>query len=312
MKFLKIAVLYGGVSKEREVSISSSKGIIAALKENGHDVIAIDFNPEELQTIIELKVDLVFIALHGKYGEDGRVQGLLDMLEIPYVGSGVLSSALAMDKYKAKQLFEKMGIPIAKGLRFNVNQYTNIRSICEKIHANFKPPFVIKPNREGSTLGLTIVKSESETEEAILKAAMSDDYIIVEQFIKGRELTVPVMGAMNEEEALPIIEIIPQAELYDYEAKYAVGGSEHIIPAPLTEALTELIKSYAVLAHQVLNCETYSRADFILAEDNTPYILEVNTLPGMTETSLFPDAAKEVGLSYALMMEKFIELTVNS
>lgn len=309
---MKIAVLYGGVSKEREVSISSSKGIIAALKENGHDVIAIDFNPEELQTIIELKVDLVFIALHGKYGEDGRVQGLLDMLEIPYVGSGVLSSALAMDKYKAKQLFEKMGIPIAKGLRFNVNQYTNIRSICEKIHANFKPPFVIKPNREGSTLGLTIVKSESETEEAILKAAMSDDYIIVEQFIKGRELTVPVMGAMNEEEALPIIEIIPQAELYDYEAKYAVGGSEHIIPAPLTEALTELIKSYAVLAHQVLNCETYSRADFILAEDNTPYILEVNTLPGMTETSLFPDAAKEVGLSYALMMEKFIELTVNS
>jgi len=308
---MKIAVLYGGVSKEREVSISSSKGIMRALKQNGHDVIGIDFNPKDLHEIIDLDVDLVFIGLHGKFGEDGSIQGLLDMLQIPYVGSGVMASAVAMDKFKAKQLFGTQGIPIAKGERFQILENTDIHSIVKQIHTNFQIPFVIKPNREGSTLGLTIVTDETQTEAAIHKAIKSDTFILVEEFIDGKELTVPVMGKMNEEIALPIIEIIPKNELYDYESKYKEGGSEHIIPARISEELTEKIKNYAVLAHQVLGCETYSRADFLLTDDLTPYILEVNTLPGMTPTSLFPDSARKNNLSYEEMIETFVQLTVS-
>ena len=310
MDTLKIAVLYGGVSKEREVSISSSKGIIDALKKNGHDVVAIDFHPERLHEIIELKVDLVFIALHGKFGEDGSVQGLLDMLNIPYVGSGVLASALAMDKYKAKQLFESVNIPTAKGKLYRIMDTTDVTEIVEDIVNNFSVPFVIKPNREGSTVGLTIVKKHDEINEAIERATESDEYILVEQFIKGKELTVPVLGKMNEETALPIIEIIPKNELYDYESKYSEGGSEHIIPARISDELTEQIQNYAVRAHQALGCETYSRADFLLTDDGKPYILEVNTLPGMTPTSLFPDSAKAVNMSYEEMVEKLVQLTV--
>lgn len=312
MDALKIAVLYGGVSKEREVSISSSKGIINALKKNGHDVIAIDFHPERLHEILTLKVDLVFIGLHGKYGEDGSVQGLLDMLNIPYVGSGVLASSLAMDKFKAKQLFAIENIPVAKGERYRITETTNVDEVQKQILAAFDYPFVIKPNREGSTVGLTIVSEENQIKEAIQRATKSDEYILVEQFIKGKELTVPVLGKMNEEEALPIIEIIPKNELYDYESKYSEGGSEHIIPARISESLTEKIKDYAVRAHRVLGCETYSRADFLLTDDGTPYILEVNTLPGMTPTSLFPDSAKTANMSYEEMIEKFVQLTIDA
>lgn len=307
---LKIAVLYGGVSKEREVSISSSEGIIQALKQNGHEVIGIDFNPKQLDEIIQLDVDLVYIGLHGKFGEDGSIQGLLDMLNIPYIGSGVLASSLAMDKYMAKQLFATKNIPVAKGNKYKVTNKTNLQKLVDVIHQEFSTPFVIKPNREGSTLGLTIVTDQSQTKEAIEQAIKSDEFILVEQFIKGKELTVPIMGKVNEEIALPIIEIIPKNELYDYESKYAEGGSQHIIPARIDEEITKKIKQYAIIAHQVLGCETYSRADFLLTDDGIPYILEVNTLPGMTPTSLFPDAAKHVKMTYEEMIEKFVQLTI--
>lgn len=307
---LKIAVLYGGVSKEREVSISSSKGIINALKQNGHEVIGIDFHPNRLHEIIELDVDLVFIGLHGKFGEDGSIQGLLDMLEIPYVGSGVMASALAMDKTKAKQLFKTVNIPVAKGNKYRITKQTNITEIVDDILQNFELPFVIKPNREGSTLGLTIVTDQLQTKEAIQLATKSDEFILVEQFIAGKELTVPVMGKLNEERALPIIEIIPKNELYDYESKYAAGGSEHIIPARISTEITEQIKQYAIAAHQVLGCEVYSRADFLLTDEGTAYILEVNTLPGMTPTSLFPDSAQKANITYEEMIEQFVQLTM--
>lgn len=306
---LKIAVLYGGVSGEREVSLSTGKGVMEALKRNGHDVIGIDFNPNKLEDIINLDVDLVFIGLHGKFGEDGSIQGLLDMLNIPYVGSGVTASSIAMDKAKAKQLFKMNGIPTAKGEVYHITGSEQTDEIVEDVNKKFEHPFVVKPNREGSTLGLTIVKEREQLKDAIDTASKSDEYILVEQFISGRELTVPVQGKIGEETALPIIEIIPKNDLYDYESKYTEGGSEHIIPAEIDEELTAQIQQYAVIAHQVLGCETYSRADFILSEGNTPYILEVNTLPGMTQTSLFPDAAKTVGLSYEEMIETFVNLT---
>lgn len=307
---MEIAVLYGGTSGEREVSINTGEGVIRALKANKHNVVAIDFDPKNLSEIINLDVDLVFIALHGKYGEDGKVQSILEMLEIPYLGSGVLASALAMDKSKAKQIFGLHGIPIAKSTAYNLKETEGLQKVEDSIHANFDVPFVIKPNSEGSTLGLTIINDKNQIKEALLNAKESDDFAIVEQFIEGTELTVPVKGKMGAETTLPIIEIIPKNDLYDYESKYTEGGSEHIIPARISEEMTAKVKEYAVKAHQVLGCETYSRADFILTKENIPYILEVNTLPGMTSTSLFPDAAKKVGLSYEEMIEEFVQLSI--
>lgn len=306
---MKIAVLYGGTSGEREVSLSSGKGIINALKENGHEVIGIDFQPSEIDKIIQLDVELVFIGLHGKFGEDGRIQGLLDMMEIPYVGSGVLASALAMDKEKAKQIFHTAQIPVAKSRAYKVTDQTDLNKLEKKIQTLFSLPFVIKPNREGSTLGLTIVEDYKQIQVAVNNALKSDDVILVEDFIQGMEMTVPVLGPIGKEDALPIIEIIPKNEFYDYESKYSIGGSEHIIPARIDEKTTKLIQDYAIKAHQALGCKTYSRVDFILDKNNTPIILEVNTLPGMTPTSLFPDAAQSIGLSYNKMIETFIHLS---
>lgn len=305
---MKIAVLYGGTSGEREVSLSSGKGIIQALKNNGHEVTGIDFHPERLEEIIELNVDLVFIGLHGKFGEDGRVQGLLEMLGLPYVGSGVLASALAMDKAKAKQIFDSNDIPVAKSKVYTITDKTNLQDVEKEVNQVFKVPFVIKPNSEGSTLGLTIVENPEQILDGLKRAATSDDTILIEDFIQGREITVAVLG----EKALPIIEIIPKNAYYDYESKYAAGGSEHIVPAPIDAETTKTIQELAVKAHSVLGCKTYSRVDFILTEENQPVILEVNTLPGMTPTSLFPDAAKVIGLDYDSMIETFVKRSVGN
>lgn len=305
---MKIAVLYGGTSGEREVSLSSGKGIIQALKNNGHEVTGIDFHPERLEEIIELNVDLVFIGLHGKFGEDGRVQGLLEMLGLPYVGSGVLASALAMDKAKAKQIFESNDIPVAKSKVYTVTDKTNLQDVEKEVNQVFKVPFVIKPNSEGSTLGLTIVENPEQILDGLKRAATSDNTILIEDFIQGREITVAVLG----EKALPIIEIIPKNAYYDYESKYAAGGSEHIVPAPIDAQTTKTIQELAVKAHSVLGCKTYSRVDFILTKENQPVILEVNTLPGMTPTSLFPDAAKVIGLDYDTMIETFVKRSVGN
>ncbi|HIS28485.1 MAG TPA: D-alanine--D-alanine ligase [Candidatus Avamphibacillus intestinigallinarum] len=306
---MKIAVLYGGVSGEREVSISSGRGIMEALERNGHEVIGIDFHPDELHKVTELEVDLVFIGLHGKFGEDGCVQGLLEMLNLPYVGSGVLASALAMDKSKAKESFERAGIPVAKSKSYQLLHQDDVTEIAQDIYENWQPPFVIKPNREGSTLGLSIIQDKEQIAEAVKLAFASDHTLLVEDFVSGKELTVPVVGEIGHERALPAIEIIPKNELYDYESKYAPGGSEHIVPARIDEGITKTIQDYAVLAHQVLGCKTYSRVDFLLTDQGTPIILEVNTLPGMTPTSLFPDAARHIGLSYDEMIEEFVQLS---
>lgn len=306
---MKLAVLYGGTSGEREVSLSSGRGIIEALKRNNHTVIEIDFDPKDLTQIIDLDVDLVFIGLHGKFGEDGRIQGLLDMLELPYVGSDVLASALAMDKDKAKQIFEKNNIPVAKSKAYRALNSVDVDGLATQINHEFNTPFVIKPNREGSTLGITIINDSSQVTQAIKNASDSDSIILVEDFIKGTELTVPVLGEIGKEEALPIIEIIPKNEFYDYESKYSEGGSEHVIPARISDELTKKIQNLAIEAHQLLGCKTYSRVDFILTDKNIPTILEVNTLPGMTPTSLFPDSAKAMGMSYDEMIEAFINLS---
>lgn len=303
---MKVAVLYGGTSAEREVSLSSGKGIINALQKKGHDVIGIDFNPSKINELLNLDVDVVFIGLHGRFGEDGRIQGLLDMLNIPYVGSGVLGSALAMNKVKAKRILEREGIRVAKDQTLNTATYN---SDSFKLEMGY--PVVVKPASEGSTIGLTIAHNEQELLAGIKEGFKHDEELLIEEFIDGMEVTVSVLGEVGREQALPVIEIVPKNKFYDYEAKYAPGGSAHIIPARVGNEITEYLQKNAVLAHQSLGCKTYSRTDFIVPADGSrPVALEVNTLPGMTPTSLFPDAAREIGLSYEDMIERLIELSL--
>ena len=306
---MKIAVLYGGTSAEREVSLSSGKGIIEALKKKNYDVIGIDFQGTKkcLEQIIALDVDMFFIGLHGRLGEDGRVQGLLDLLNKPYVGSNVLGSALAMDKAKSKKMFSLQGIRVAKEM------VVEKHSFQEKEFNNVIPfPVVVKPNHEGSTIGLTIAQNEEELVNGIKAAFSHDDVVLLEQFISGREVTVAVMGNKGGVKALPIVEIVPKNAYYDYESKYAPGGSEHICPAKLSEELTAALQEQAVLAHVALGCDVYSRVDFIIPHDGSaPVILEVNTLPGMTPTSLYPDAAREIGYTYEDMIDHLVKLSLN-
>ncbi|RBW70312.1 D-alanine--D-alanine ligase [Bacillus taeanensis] len=303
---MKVAVLYGGTSAEREVSLSSGKGIINALRSKGYDVTGIDFNPNDLGKVVNLEADLVFIGLHGRFGEDGRVQGILDVLGIPYVGSGVLGSALAMDKAKSKKMFCTAGIRVAKDKVLHKHSYNR-----ETVELNISYPIVVKPNSEGSTIGLTIAHSEEEAYQGIEEAFRFDEVVLVEEFISGKEVTVAVMGEKDNVNALPVVEIIPKNSYYDYESKYAAGGSEHIVPARLEEKITASLQTNAVLAHKALGCEVYSRVDFIVPHDGSePVILEVNTLPGMTPTSLFPDAAKAVGISYEEMIDQLVKLSL--
>lgn len=304
---MKIGVLYGGTSAEREVSLSSGKGIIEALKACGHEVTGVDFHPDKLEDVIALKaMDFVYIGLHGRFGEDGRIQGLLDMLGVPYVGSGVLGSALAMDKARAKTFFKKAGIRVAKEKVVEQFEYNK-----DEFTMEIPFPTVVKPNQEGSTIGLTIANNEKELHAGIQEALKFDKTALVEEFIAGREVTVAVMGNKGEEKALPVIEIVPKNAYYDYESKYAPGMSEHICPAELDEKTTNYLQKNAVLAHQSLDCNVYSRVDFIVPHDGSePVILEVNTLPGMTPTSLYPDAAREIGLTYQEMVEKLVELSL--
>lgn len=303
---MKIAVLYGGISAEREVSLSSGKGIINALEKKGHHVKGIDFHPKRLHELLDLDVDIVYIGLHGRYGEDGKIQALLDMLNIPYVGSGVQGSALAMDKARSKLFFSRVGTRVAKEQVLYKHLYDR-----ESFTNTISFPVVVKPNQEGSTIGLTIAENEDMLRDGIEEAFRLDDTVLLEEFISGKEVTVAVIGNKGEEQALPVVEIVPKNKYYDYEAKYATGMSEHIVPARLTDVQTAYVKKHAVLAHQSLGCEIYSRVDFIVPQDGSdPVILEVNTLPGMTPTSLYPDAAKEIGLSYEDMIEKLIELSL--
>ncbi|MFC0188432.1 D-alanine--D-alanine ligase [Fictibacillus aquaticus] len=303
---MKVAVLYGGVSAEREVSLSTGKQIIAALEQKGHEVTGIDFHPSRLNELLDLEADIVFLGLHGRFGEDGRLQGVLDMLELPYVGSNALASGIAMDKAKSKMFFKEQNIRIAREVVLERKLYKE-----QQAEISFGFPAVVKPNREGSTIGLTIAHSQSELLKGISEAFKHDDTVMVEEFIAGTEVTVAVMGEKGNVQALPVVEIVPKNKYYDYESKYAEGGSIHYVPARVSEEVTELLQNQAVLAHEALGCEVYSRVDFIVPHDGSaPVILEVNTLPGMTPTSLFPDAAREIGLDYPEMIEKLINLSL--
>ena len=290
----RVAVLMGGRSAEREVSLNTGQQVAEALTSIGMRPETIDAGePDFVRRIEESDADVCFIALHGRFGEDGTVQGMLELLGMPYVGSGVLASALAMDKVMSKLVFERDGIPTPPWLRVVAGQDWS----AEEITRVLGPKTVVKPANEGSSVGMTIVHTPAELPAGIELALSYDDSVVVERFVAGVEVTVGVLGN-DDLTALPTLEIVPEHEFYDYESKYLPGMSSHIIPARVPEAVARECQRLAVEAHKALGCRGMSRSDTIVAEDGAVYLLEVNTIPGMTSTSLLPDAARAAGIEF--------------
>ncbi len=292
-----VAVLMGGWSAEREISLVGGKAVVEALRTRGYQVSPIDVDRSLPAKLAELRPDVVYNALHGRYGEDGTVQGLLEIMGIPYSHSGVLASSLAMDKAMAKRLF------VAAGLRCPDGELTTLEALLADPFV-MDPPYVVKPNNEGSSVGVKIVRQAAE------RALERNDWpygpdILVERYIPGRELTVAVLG----ERPLAVTEIRHGQGFFDYYAKYTAGQAQHLLPAPLDEALYELVLAQALCAHQTLGCRGVSRADFRLEADDPDglYLLEVNTQPGMTPVSLVPEQAAHVGIGFADLVVQLVE-----
>jgi D-alanine-D-alanine ligase len=330
---LKVAVLFGGTSSERDVSIASGSQVVQALRAGGHDVIPVDTATGVLDAEAErqllrgevpevppdeealdmmrsgdaaaltqapelLGVDVLFLALHGGTGEGGTLQALLDLTNIPYTGSGMLGSAVAMDKDISKRLMSLAGVPTAPWLMAPV--------LLEDVEELIGFPCVVKPSKQGSTVGLTVVKRAEELEDAVQLAARFDDEVMIEKFIAGREVTVPVLG----DTALPVGEIISKNEIFDYAAKYQPGGAEEIFPADLTGPQTVEVQSLAIRTHHALKLRGFSRVDFRMDADGVFWCLEANTLPGMTAASLFPKGAAAAGISFTQVCERLCRLAI--
>ena len=336
---MKIAVLLGGSSPERLVSIASGRGVVNALRELGHDVVAIDpslganqiseselfsqavgatpptkeflnkLSPRNYLAAVESKlfdgIDLAFIILHGKWGEDGIVQSLLELRAIPYTGSGVMASAIAMDKVMSKKLFVHHGTPTADWYDYKVDS-KHRPDLAKREIAKLGYPSVVKPNDQGSSVAITIVNSENELDIALDEAERFSDVVLVEKFIKGAELTVGILG----DQPLPVIEIRPHGGFYDYHHKYTKGMTDYLVPAPIDKSLALSLQEMSVKTFSSLGCKTFGRVDFRIGSDGTPYCLEVNTIPGMTETSLVPKAAAAAGITFKDLVGKIVELSV--
>jgi D-alanine-D-alanine ligase len=301
-----VAVLFGGKSAERAVSLNTGAQVVQALQGLGFDVSPIDTGDGEFITqLVSAGADVAFICLHGRFGEDGTVQGLCELLELPYVGSGVLASALALEKVKSKQFFSLAGLPtpeyevVRRGRAYDVDHL--VSNLGEKT--------VVKPANEGSSVGMTIVHRADELEAAIEKAFEYDRDVLIERFVEGTEVTVAVIGN-DDVVALPTLEIVPEHEFYDYDSKYVPGMSSHIIPARVSEEARSECQRLAVAAHQTLGCRGMSRADTIVEADGTVWLLEVNTIPGMTSTSLVPDAARAAGIEFPQLCRMLVEFAL--
>ncbi len=298
MKKAKVAVVMGGSSAEREISIQTGSGVMRALASLGYEAQSLDYDRRFIENIREIAPEAVFIALHGPGGEDGQVQAILDYLAIPYQGSGVEASALAMDKHMTKKLLAAEGLPTAAWDLFDLSGGT-----LPLLPGSLDLPLVIKPRFEGSALGVNIVKTHEQWTSAMLSAAKTYSQILAEEYIEGREFTVAILG----EEALPVIEIQPNSgEFYTFDAKYAPGGSTHIVPAKIDEDLSARLQMLALSVHRLLGLRDYSRTDFLVSKEGRPHILEVNTLPGMTPTSLMPDASAALGISYEALVDRLV------
>jgi D-alanine-D-alanine ligase len=294
----RIAVLMGGPGSEREVSLATGHGISKALRSLGVDAVEVDVRDENFK-LPEL-VDLAFIALHGTFGEDGQIQQLLEERGVAYTGEGVQGSRLAFDKIRSKEKFEEHGVRTPKWETIEANQQPRMR-----------PPMVIKAPRQGSTVGVHIVKHAEEIQPAIAGSAKYDRELLIEKFVSGRELTIGILG----DQALPILEIIPKGGFYDFTNKYpflnpqAGGGAEHVCPARIDEKKTAEIQELALRAFRALGLQVYGRVDVILSDSREPFVLEVNTIPGMTEASLLPEAAAAAGIGYVDLCARIIALS---
>jgi len=297
MKHKRVGVLMGGLSAEREVSLKSGMAVHQALLKRGYDSTAIDVGHEVAAMLREERIEVAFIALHGRYGEDGCVQGLLELLQIPYTGSGVLASALAMHKLYSKQAFAAAGLTITPYVALKRGESMTAEQLP------FSLPVVVKPVQEGSSVGVALVKQAGDLAAALDDAFRYDDQVLVEGYVKGQEVQV---GILNDQ-PIGAIEIIPKREFYDYEAKYTDGLAEHVFPARLSPELYAKVQQLGLKAHQALGCSGYSRVDFLVTEGGECYLLEVNTLPGMTALSLLPEIAqKGAGLDFETLVERII------
>ena len=333
MTRLRITLLMGGTSAERDVSLASGLRIAEALRSRGHEVVAVDTAhgaltrgeedamlasgvmrtvPPDVQALVRLErqlptslgglppADVVMLALHGGRGEDGTIQALLDLTGIPYTGSGHLASALAMDKDLSKRLFRQVGVPTPDWLM--------APATVDEVRAAVGFPCIVKPSKQGSTVGLSLVKESQDLQPAIALAAQYDDEVMIERFIAGRELTVAVLG----DEALPVGEIIPKHELYDYECKYTAGMAREVFPADLTAEQAAQVQALALAAFRGLKLRGCARIDFRLGADGVFYCLEANTLPGMTQFSLVPQAAAAAGISFPELCERIVSLALTT
>lgn len=294
---MRVAVLYGGTSAERDVSLKSGQAVIAALESVNTDVIAIDVKDNWLEQLQDSQFDIAFLALHGRGGEDGTIQGLLDSLEIPYTGSGVLGSALAMDKLKTKQIWQTLGLPTP------AYEVITPDSVPEVIWQQLSAPMMVKPVHEGSSIGLSKVEQLSELKDAIDKAAELDSQVMAEEWVTGREYTVSILDG----KALPVIGLETHHQFYDYEAKYLVNDTRYLLPCGLNQAEEEALQALALQAFDAVGCRDWGRVDVMMDQAGNPQLLEVNTLPGMTDHSLVPMAAKAAGYSFAELILAIID-----
>lgn len=291
-RFGRVGVLYGGHSAEREVSLMSGRGVCEALCRAGVDAHLFDTGTRTLTDLVNAGFDRVFIALHGRYGEDGTLQGMLELMRLPYTGSGPLGSSLSMDKVMTKKVWLHEGLPTPDFVVLNDEQ--GLDEAVDRLGL----PLIIKPPHEGSTMGVTKVTDRAQMRQAYKLAAHFDTDVLAEQFIEGRELTVPLLGGPRNARALPVVEIVAPGGNYDYEHKYLSDQTQYICPAQLEQGLSDEIQRLAERSYEVLACEGWGRADFMLDAQGRPWLLEMNTSPGMTSHSLVPMGAKAAGMSY--------------
>ncbi|MCB0356182.1 MAG: D-alanine--D-alanine ligase [Bdellovibrionales bacterium] len=294
----KVALIFGGIGAESAVSKVTAEAFAKALKDLGEEFETIEANEELPHRLVQLKPKLALLAVHGKYAEDGTIQGICEYLKIPYTGSGLLASALAMDKAFCKNLFEKHNLPTAKYQLLNLKEQS-----FQKFNLELSYPLVVKPSREGSSVGVSIVNDQKELDEAVRLAAMYDHYIIIEKFIKGKEVTIPVLSG----KVLDSVEIAPKMGFYNYENKYQQGRTNYILPANVEKKTLEKLQEITLKVCHLLRVRSYARIDFMLDQNENPYIMEVNTLPGCTPTSLVPKAAAHAGIEFKDFIKQIME-----
>jgi len=309
-KRLRVALLAGGKSAEREVSLNGAVEVAGALDPDKYEVFRYDPATDLVRLAMDApRLDFAFLLLHGPFGEDGTVQGFLDLLGLPYQGSGVLGSSIAMDKDLAKTLYKNSGLPVAEWIMARPEDADDPGGIMERLAL----PLVIKPVRQGSSIGMSIARTAGELGRGIRQAFGCDREVMVEQYIKGREITGGVLGN-RKLTALPLVEIIPGQDylFFDYEAKYRPGATREICPADLPDDIAATARQYALAAHRALRLRGYSRTDMIVADSGAIYLLETNTIPGMTRTSLLPQAAAAAGLDFPALLDRLIELALEA